>query len=99
MIGRRFEILHGLGIRLTKHDRENGIDIVRIGWPAPAAIKVGGHRVVADIGKAPRDVADVLYQPKGFMDDDDPGATPGLARLGDVALYRVAAALEFDVFG
>src|ERR1700730_3574905 len=98
MIGRCLEILNRLGIRLAKHNREDGIDVVRIGWPALAGIEVGSYRVVSDIGKAPGDVADVLDEPEGFMDDDDAGIAPGLARLGEIALYRVAPALQFDVF-
>src|ERR1700732_3115940 len=98
MIGRCLEILNRLGIRLAKHNREDGIDVVRIGWPALAGIEVGRYRVVADIGKSPGELADVLDEPEGFMDDDDAGIAPGLARLGEIALYRVAPALQFDVF-
>jgi hypothetical protein len=72
--------------------------LMSFGWPALAGIEVGSYRVVADIGKAPGDVADVLDKPKGFMDDDDAGIAPGLAWLGEIALYRVAPALQFDVF-
>jgi hypothetical protein len=98
MIRGRLEVLHRLRIRLTKHDREDSVDVVRIGWPTLAGIEVGRQRVVADIRKAPGDIADVLDEPEGFMDHDDPGIAPGLARFGQVALYRVAAALEFDIF-
>jgi len=40
----------------------------------------------------------VLDEPKGFVDDDDAGITAGLARPGEIASDRVAAALELDRF-
>ena len=98
MIGHCLEILHRLGIRLTKHDREDGVDVIRIGRPTLAGIEVWGQRIIADVGEAPGDVADVLDQPKGLMDHDDAGILPRLARSGEIALYRVAAALKFDDF-
>src|SRR5580704_828398 len=98
MIRRRLEVLHRLRIRLTKHDREDSVDVVRIGWPTLAGIEVGRQRVVADIGKAPGNVADVLDQPEGLVDDDDAGILPRLTRSGEVALYRVAAAVQLDIF-
>src|SRR6202043_1231502 len=73
MIGRCLEILNRLGIRLAKHNREDGVDVVRIGWPALAGIEVGSYRVVADIGKAPGDGAGVLDGPKGCFSDDGAG--------------------------
>src|SRR5205085_353784 len=98
MIGRRLEILHSLGIGLAKHDRENGVDVVRIGRPALAGIEVGSQRIIADIGKPPCDIADVLDKPERLVDDDDAGILPRLARSSEVPLDRVGAALQFAVF-
>ena len=95
---RRFEVLHRLGIRFSEHDRHHRRHVVRVGRPAGAGIEVGGERIVADIGKAPGDVADVLDEAKGFVDDDDAGVTAGLARPREIACDRVAAAFELEVF-
>src|SRR5271166_4323071 len=95
---RRFEIADRLRIRLAEHDRHNRGHIARIGRPSGAGIEIGRQRVVADIGKAPGNVAYVLDEPKGLMDDDDAGIAPGLARPGEIASDRIAAALEFDRF-
>src|SRR5216684_2917069 len=94
MLCRRFEIPHRLGIGQTEHHREYRFHVVRVRGTRPM-IEIRRQGVVADIGKAPGDVADVLDQPEGFMDDDDAGISAGLARLGEVALDRVVAAVEF----
>ena len=95
---RRFEIADRLGVRLAEHDRHDCGHVARIGRPSGAGIEIGRHRVVADIGKAPGDVADMLNEPKGLVDHNDAGVAPGLARPGEIALDRVAAALELDRF-
>jgi hypothetical protein len=61
-------------------------------------IKIRRQGVVADIGKAPGDVADVLDQPEGLVDDDDARISAGLARLREVAIDRVVATLELYRF-
>src|SRR5262249_12691188 len=94
----RFEILYRLRIRFAEHDRHDRGHIVRIRWSSLAGVKIGCDRVVADIGKAPGDVADMLDEPKGLVDHDDAGIAPGLARPGEIALDRVAAAFELDRF-
>ena len=67
---RRFEIANRLSIRFGEHDRHDRGDVVGIGWSSGAGIEIGRQRVVADIGKAPGNVADVLDEPKGLVDHD-----------------------------
>src|SRR5437660_9984718 len=93
---RRFEISDRLGIGQTEHHREYRLHIVRV-WGAGPVVEVGRHGAIADIGKAPGEVADVLDEPEGLMDDDDAGIAPRLARTGEITLDGVAAAFEFDL--
>jgi hypothetical protein len=61
-----------------------------------SAIEVGRQRVVADIGEAARDVADVLDEAESLVDDDDAGVASGFARPRQIAADRVAAARKGD---
>jgi hypothetical protein len=96
MVCRGFEVLHRFGIRFAEHDREHGVDVVRVRRSSLAGIKVGRNRVVADIGKAPGDVADVLDEPESLVDHHDAWIPPALARLGEISLDRLAAAFDID---
>src|SRR5207244_3248424 len=96
-MGRRgFQVLYCLSIRFTEHNWEHCVDVVRVGRPSLAGVEIGGNRVVADVGEPPCDILDMLDEPEGFMDHDNARIPPGLARLGEIALDRVATAFEVD---
>src|SRR5439155_7734433 len=50
----------------------------------------------ADIGKAPRQVADVVDEPEGLLDHDDAGVVSGLVRLCEIGGDLRAAAGKRD---
>src|SRR5439155_1287317 len=93
---RGFQILYRLAVRQAEHDREHRIDVFRVRRPAAPPIERRRAGAVADIGKAPRQVADVVDEPEGLLDHDDAGVVSGLVRLCEIGGDLRAAAGKRD---
>src|SRR6185437_10047275 len=72
------------------------IDVTWVGRRALAPIKVGGDRVVADVGEAAGEVADVVGQAERLMDHDDAGIVAVLVRLRQIGWDLGAADRHVD---
>ena len=96
IVGRGLEILQRLGVGQPEHDRPDIVHIVRVLRRAAPPIKRRGAGVVADIGEAPGQVADVIDKPESLLDHNDAGVVAGLVRLRDISRDIAAAARQRD---
>jgi len=82
----------GLLVGQPEHDRAHVVHVVGVLRTAAAPVERRRDRVVADIGEAPGEVADVIVEPEGLLDHDDAGVVAGLVGIREIGRDVAAAA-------